>query len=216
MNSGAGKPVSHWIGVLIVVLLHLVVLKFLISYRLLPPPPGLPSIFVDLIAPPPAPPPKVEPPKPPPPRKQAEPKPLPRQLIAEAPVTTPTDYVVPEPPKAVEPAPVPAPPPAPKPAPAGPLRIATELALACPNRRAPSYPSVSRRMGESGQVVLRVELDEEGRVASAAVEKSSGHPRLDDAAAVAVRTWRCNPPTRDGKPVRAIALQPFNFVLEGV
>ena len=31
----------------------------------------------------------------------------------------------------------------------------------------------------------------------------------------AVKTGRCNPPVRNGQPARAIALQPFNFVLQG-
>ncbi|MDZ4251209.1 MAG: energy transducer TonB, partial [Sulfuritalea sp.] len=31
----------------------------------------------------------------------------------------------------------------------------------------------------------------------------------------AVRSWRCNPPQRDGQAVRAVALQPFKFVLQG-
>jgi len=206
---------GHWIGVLIVVLLHLLVLKFLISYRLLPPPPGLSSIFVDLIAPPLPVPPKAEPPKPQP-RKQVEPKTLPRQIIAEAPVLAPTDYVVPDPPKRMDPDPAPVQAPAPKPAVEGPLRITTELALACPERRAPAYPSVSRRMGETGLTVVRVELSEAGLVAKAQVEKSSGHARLDEAALAVVKTWKCNPPTHQGRPVRATALQPFNFVLEGV
>jgi len=206
---------GHWIGIVIVILLHLVVLKFLLSYRLLPPPAGLSSIFVDLIAPPPPVPPKADPPKPLP-RKTVEPKPQPRQIIAEAPVLAPTDYVVPETPKRADPAPFPVLTPPPKPATEGPLRITTELALACPDRRAPAYPMVSKRLGETGQVVLRVELDEEGRVAAVTVDKSSGHQRLDAAAVSAVKAWRCNSPTREGKPVRAIALQPFNFVLEGV
>ena len=37
----------------------------------------------------------------------------------------------------------------------------------------------------------------------------------DDAALAVVKTWRCNPAIRNGQPVRAIALQPFNFVLQG-
>jgi len=221
VKAVSGVSAVRWTGLVVVALLHLAVLKFLLDYRLLPVPAGLPSIFVDLIAPPPpAPPPKVEAPKPPP-RKQVEPRPAPRQMIAEAPAV-PTDYVVPEPSKQAEPAPVPqlapvsVPQPAPKPTPAGPVRISAELALVCPERRAPAYPSVSRRMGEAGLVVLRVELSEAGLVARAQVEKSSGHARLDEAALAAVKTWQCNPATREGKPVRAIALQPFNFVLEGV
>jgi protein TonB len=31
-----------------------------------------------------------------------------------------------------------------------------------------------------------------------------------------VKTWRCRPAKRDGQPVRAVALQPFNFILEGI
>jgi protein TonB len=74
---------------------------------------------------------------------------------------------------------------------------------------------LSRRQGETGVVVLRVELSETGHVAEAQVQSSSGFVRLDEAALVAVRTWRCSPATRNGKPVRAAALQPFNFILQG-
>ncbi len=64
-------------------------------------------------------------------------------------------------------------------------------------------------------VVLRVELDETGHVAVARISSSSGHARLDEAALGAVKTWRCTPATRNGQPVRAVALQPFKFVLQG-
>ena len=37
----------------------------------------------------------------------------------------------------------------------------------------------------------------------------------DEAAIAAIRTWRCNPATRNGRPVRATALQPIKFVLQG-
>ena len=63
--------------------------------------------------------------------------------------------------------------------------------------------------------MLRVELDETGVVALALVQTSSGHPRLDEAALIAVQAWRCSPATRDDRPVRAVALQPFKFVLQG-
>jgi len=215
MSTVSAAAAVRWSGLLVVVLLHLAVLKFLLDYRLLPVPGGLPSIFVDLIAPPsPAPPPRVEAPKPLP-RKQV-PKFQPRQIVAETSVVAPTDYVVPEPPKQADLASAPVLQPAPKPVPAGPVRLSTELALACPDRRAPTYPSVSRRMGETGLVLVRVELNEAGLVAKAQVEKSSGHARLDDAALAAVKNWKCRPPAQEGRPVRAIALQPFNFVLEGV
>ena len=100
------------------------------------------------------------------------------------------------------------------PLPAGPVALSSELAVACPERTAPAYPTLSRRFGETGTVVLRVELDESGRVAVARVSSSSGHARLDEAALAVVKTWRCTPATRDGQPVRAVALQPFRFVLQ--
>jgi protein TonB len=52
-------------------------------------------------------------------------------------------------------------------------------------------------------------------VDTAVVIDSSGYPRLDEAAMTAVKDWHCRPPLRDGLPIRAIALQPFNFVLQG-
>jgi protein TonB len=97
----------------------------------------------------------------------------------------------------------------------GPVTLTSELSVSCPKLSAPSYPSISRRMGEEGKLVLRVELDEEGRVATAEVIESSGYSRLDNAALETVKSWQCQPPIRDGQPMRAIALQPFNFVLQG-
>jgi protein TonB len=61
-----------------------------------------------------------------------------------------------------------------------------------------------------------VELNKNGHVSSASVIESSSYKRLDDAALAVVRTWRCNPAIRNGQPVRAVALQPFNFVLQGL
>jgi len=99
--------------------------------------------------------------------------------------------------------------------PAGPVALSSELSLACPQRTAPNYPALSRRLNEQGVVVLQVTLNEDGAVAAARVQSSSGFVRLDTAALVAVRSWHCTLPTRNGQPVRATALQPFHFVLQG-
>ena len=87
----------------------------------------------------------------------------------------------------------------------------SELSLLCPDRPAPDYPALSRRVGEEGTVILRVELDENGRVAQASVHRSSEHPRLDAAAITALRGWRCIMPRRDDHPLRLVAYQPFDF-----
>lgn len=200
------------VGLLFVLALHATALWGLWQHRLLPAPVEVATLFVNFIAPP-APEKKEEPKRPPPPKLKPIEKPQPRQIVAETPVVAPTDYVAPPPPPVPAPAPVIEAPP--MPLPAGPVAMSSELSVACPERSTPSYPAQSRRFGETGVVVLRVELDETGRVALARVSSSSGHVRLDEAALAAVRAWRCWPALRDGQPVRATALQPFNFILQG-
>ena len=92
--------------------------------------------------------------------------------------------------------------------------LGTELALQCPQRTPPRYPPLAKRQREQGEVRLRVELDEAGRIDRITIVSSSGSPRLDEAARTAIESWRCRPAERDGQPVRAVALQSLAFVLE--
>jgi len=215
------KRLDKLVGLLVVLAMHGALLYLALSYKLIPPPQEAVTLFVNLINPPPPKkeePPPPEPPKPPPKKVElVKEKPIVRPpapiLVAEAPVTSVTEPVAPPPP----PQPIIEEPPAPvieEPAkPAGPVVMSSELSLACPDRNPPNYPAISRRLGEQGQVKLKVDLDETGRVTSARVVESSGYKRLDEAGLAAVKSWRCNAATRDGKAVRAIALQPFDFIL---
>lgn len=199
-----------------VLALHAAALWGLWQHRLIPSPREAMTLFVNFIAPP-----VPEKTPPPPPKQNIVEKPKPRQIVAETSVVAPTDYVAPPPPPqpasvlTAPPAPIAPVPPVASPKPAGPLTLAGELSVACPERTPPRYPALSRRFGEEGTAVLRVELDETGHVAAARVSSTSGFARLDDAALEAVRNWRCNPAQRDGQPVRAVALQPFKFILQG-
>jgi protein TonB len=66
----------------------------------------------------------------------------------------------------------------------------------------PEYPPSSKRAGEEGVVVLQLYVKEDGRVGDAKVEKSSGFPKLDEAALKeALRNWKLLPATQDGKPL---------------
>jgi protein TonB len=94
-----------------------------------------------------------------------------------------------------------------------PVSLADELAVFCPQRTPPTYPEESRRLREEGEVTLRVELDERGRVSNVSVLTSSGSIRLDQAARSAVLTWRCNAATHGGEAVRAVAIQSLDFNL---
>lgn len=172
------------------------------------------------------------------------PSPAPRPLAVEAPVFSPAEPIAPAPPppSSIEPPPAPpveapaapaapAEPPAARsieaaptapesppgpatPRPAAPAVLSGELALACPQHAEPVYPAAAKRRGQGGRVLLSVELDERGVVTQASVLRSSGVPALDAAAIAAVKTWRCEPPRRDGQAVRAIARQPFEFILD--
>lgn len=179
-------------------------------------------LFVDLIAPPvpPAPPPP-EPPPPPPPRPMPKtPQPA-APVIAAAPAPEPTSFLAPEPPP--EPAPPAQPespvvviapaPPAPPPAPAAPRELPAS-AIQYLEPPAPVYPRASRRLGESGLVVVRVFVDADGLPRQLQVLQSSGHARLDEAALDGVRRARFTPPTENGRPTAGWARIPIPFELE--
>lgn len=166
---------------------------------------------------------------PPPPEKpkvvkRTQPQPKQRQLVSSAPPLPKEEFVAP---------PTPTPEPVeepelvqkqqvqsvaaarPKQMQTGPVTLSSELSVTCPELSAPDYPVLSRRLGEEGKLMLQVELDESGRISNTRIINSSGYSRLDNAALAAVKTWRCRPAVRDGQPVKAIALQPFNFVIQG-
>lgn len=225
---------SHAAALLLVLAMHGAVLYGLSGVRVIPHPSEAATLFVTLVTPtPPQSRPAPSPvsasvPKPTEPPRQHRPvqREAPRratpphtQLAAEAAVVSPSEPIAPLPPSDPVVAASESGPPGPQPSQpqaAGPVTLTSSgLALVCPVRKPPPYPSVSRRLGETGKVVLRVELDETGRVSAAKVITSSGHPRLDEAALAAVRTWRCQAAQRDGRAVRAVALQPFDFTLEG-
>lgn len=80
----------------------------------------------------------------------------------------------------------------------------------------PTYPMLARRKREQGIVVLRLVISEMGRVTGIAVEQTSGHQALDDAAVSAVRKWRWSPTMRDGQPVIITGTVRIPFVLRDV
>ncbi len=77
----------------------------------------------------------------------------------------------------------------------------------------PVYPAMSKRMGEQGRVVLRVLIGADGVPQQAEVQQSSGHGRLDRAAAEAVMRWRYVPGKRGGVPETMWFQVPIEFKL---
>jgi protein TonB len=79
---------------------------------------------------------------------------------------------------------------------------------------APRYPPESRRIREHGLVLLRVLIDEQGHAKTIEVYRSSGHPRLDEAARAAVLRAIFKPfIDRGGVARAAAAIVPIEFSL---
>jgi protein TonB len=77
----------------------------------------------------------------------------------------------------------------------------------------PAYPSAPRRLGVQGTTVLRVHVLADGRIGDVLVERSAGHPDLDQAAMEAVRRWRFEPARRGAAAVAMWVLLPVEFRL---
>ncbi|MRT19152.1 energy transducer TonB, partial [Comamonas sp. CAH-2] len=113
--------------------------------------------------------------------------------------------------------PAPPAPPAPSTPPATPSGGAVQLPssdAAYLNNPRPGYPSISRRMGEQGKVLLRVMVSEQGLPQQIEIKTSSGYERLDKAAITSVQRWRFVPGKRNGVPEAMWYIVPINFVLE--
>jgi protein TonB len=175
-------------------------------------------IMVDLLAPP-APAPKLEKPTElpkPKPIAKALPKPAEPQPVLTLPADAPSPAVAPPQPPA-PPVAVPA-----DAAPAAPAAAKPVLPLTQPifnadylDNPAPAYPSLARRSGEQGRVMLRVLVNPAGRADDVQVRASSGSARLDESARATVLRWKFVPAKRGDEPVAAWVLIPITFRLEG-
>jgi periplasmic protein TonB len=63
------------------------------------------------------------------------------------------------------------------------------------------YPDASKRAGEEGRCIVTITVAADGRITNAAIQTSSGFPRLDEACLKGVKDQRVKPATEDGKPV---------------
>lgn len=165
--------------------------------------------------PPPPPPPPPQPKvvkSPPPPRPQAirEPRPTPAP-------NAPTGSVEPPPPPAPPAPPAPPEPPAPPP-PAPPAPALVEISEGQTRYiREPKvvFPAMSRRLGESGTVIVSVYYSSSGIPKRAEIFKSSGYDRLDQAARDAAMSSQVTPIKQPGANDATVYLlkAPIKFVL---
>ena len=82
------------------------------------------------------------------------------------------------------------------------------------NNAPPRYPSMSKRLGEQGRVVIRALIATDGTASQATIRTSSGYLRLDETALKTVLQWRYVPGKRAGVPEAMWFNIPLDFVLE--
>lgn len=206
------ERVVRRIGFGTVVVLHALVFWALLQMNVLRLPAPLAALTVDLIKPPE----EIKPPDPPPPPPPPKPRLIPKR---PEPVQQPVMLAAPE--ESPAPSPVVVPPPPPIIAPLPPVAPPAPVQTVQPRFDAdyldnpkPVYPPLSRRMGEEGRVVLRVQVAATGLPVEVVVHASSGSERLDQAALNAVRRWKFVPAKRGDEAVAASVLVPIVFSLK--
>lgn len=169
----------------------------------------------------------IAPPAPPKPPAPAVPKtvelsaPVPRAVIPPLPLiaVAPSEPTItpPPPPSRAEAAPpataAPAAPSTPAPSPPTPAPPRTVSSLEYIKAPQLVYPNISRRLGESGTVVLRILINEKGLPEQILIHKSSGYNSLDEAGRQSAQRVLFKPMIENGKAVPVYVLLPLTFQL---
>ncbi|NDB69851.1 MAG: energy transducer TonB [Methylocystaceae bacterium] len=82
------------------------------------------------------------------------------------------------------------------------------------NNPAPTYPPLSRRLGEQGNIMLSVYVNEQGKAETVNIKKSSGFKRLDNAAIESVKRWRFIAAKQQEQLIASWVQVPIKFILE--
>jgi len=93
------------------------------------------------------------------------------------------------------------------------LPAGVELEARAMSARIPEYPPRSILRGEEGRVVVRLEVDPEGRAHQIELIEGSGHFRLDRSVLRFVREERFVPAQRGGMPIASTQTFSFRFEL---
>jgi len=80
------------------------------------------------------------------------------------------------------------------------------------HREMPVYPLLARRLNKEGRVLLRLTIDERGRLLNVEVIEGAGHG-FTESAVEAVRKSSFLPAKKEGKPIPSKALLPIKFTL---
>jgi len=85
----------------------------------------------------------------------------------------------------------------------------------CIVKTQPLYPELARKVGIEGVVIVRIIIGIDGRITDANVVQSPGRQfGFDDAALNAVKQWRCDPATINGRKVETEGVVTVNFRMD--
>lgn len=82
------------------------------------------------------------------------------------------------------------------------------------NNREPRYPEAAQLRGMQGKVLLKIQIDEAGKVTSVFIEKGSGVPEINIAIEEIARTWRIYL-TKNGLNIKGNVNLEYSFKLLG-
>lgn len=82
------------------------------------------------------------------------------------------------------------------------------------NNLEPEYPESAQLRGMQGKVLLKMEIDENGRVSSVFIERGSGVPEINEAIEQIARTWRIYL-TKNGLNIKGNVTLEYSFKLKG-
>jgi protein TonB len=77
----------------------------------------------------------------------------------------------------------------------------------------PEYPMLARQAEIEGTIIVKITVDERGRVLHASILKSAAQNIFDKAALEAVKQWIFEPAEQSGNPVKATITVPLEFSL---
>ena len=77
----------------------------------------------------------------------------------------------------------------------------------------PSYPASAFENNQSGEVVLRVDVDAQGKVSDVRVLSATNPGVFDAASIAAARQWTYHPAMKDGNAVAAAVRIPITFAM---
>lgn len=81
------------------------------------------------------------------------------------------------------------------------------------NNPRPAYPAVSKRLRETGRVLLRVLVSPQGEAEQVDLHQSSGSGHLDQSALETVRRWKFVPARQGDTAIAAHVIVPIDFQL---